>query len=147
MDEFEKITKEGVEAFHQHIINNAMEARLRYGLYIDTKTIMKMLDDRKVVRYPTAVVFEATPLEGDSFAYAQPNGENPNQGFILYVHPFYKELYEVLPLLISYHIPAINYSHVATSTEAELFGATLMGLEVEAYYQAICELADARFKQ
>jgi hypothetical protein len=26
--------------------------------------------------------------------------------------------------------------------EAELFGATLLGMEVEGYYQRLCELAD-----
>ncbi len=46
-------------------------------------------------------------------------------------------------LLIAYHIPVINYGTIVEALDAELFGATLLGLEVEAYYQALCELADA----
>jgi hypothetical protein len=37
----------------------------------------------------------------------------------------------------------INYGSIVETPEAELYGATLLGLEVEAYYQALCELADA----
>ncbi len=50
---------------------------------------------------------------------------------------------ELWPLLIAYHIPVINYGSIVEPADAELYGATLLGLEVEAYYQALCELTDA----
>ena len=32
---------------------------------------------------------------------------------------------------------------IVEAPQAELYGATLLGLDVEQYYQAICELADS----
>jgi hypothetical protein len=37
----------------------------------------------------------------------------------------------------------INYGSIVEAEHAELYGATLLGLEVDTYYQALCELADA----
>jgi hypothetical protein len=139
-----KLTGEDAKrSLRDHLVDKAMAARLKYGLYIDTETIFKMLDDREVVRYPTGVRFDAEPLEPGEFALAQPLGDDPKQGYCLFIHPWFEPQREILPLLIAYHIPDINYGEVATSAEAELFGATLLGLEVDAYYQALCELADS----
>ena len=46
-------------AFHAHLLDKATAARMKYGLYIDTEAILKMLDDREVVRHPTSIVFDA----------------------------------------------------------------------------------------
>ena len=50
---------------------------------------------------------------------------------------------EILPLPVAYHNPVINYGHIVEAGDAELYGATLPGPEVEAYHQALCELADS----
>ena len=39
--------------------------------------------------------------------------------------------------------PGINYGDIATHEEAELFGATLLGLDQEHYYATLCKLADS----
>jgi hypothetical protein len=134
---------DGREALRDHVIQKAQAARLKYGLHIDAEVIMKMLDDREVVRYPTGVRFDAGPLQPGEFAYAQPLGARPADGYCLYVHPHFERQPEILPLLIAYHIVDINYGEIATAAEAELFGATLLGLEVDTYYQALCALADS----
>lgn len=133
----------GNEALREHVTRSASEARLRYGFYIDYDTVLKMLSDPKVVRHSTSICFEGKSLEPGEFAFAQPLGEAPVDGFRLVVHPWFEDQTEILPLLISYHIPSINYGPVATAEHAELFGATLLGLDVDAYYQALCELADS----
>ena len=139
-----EITPEGaLRAFHDHLIAKATAARLKYGLYIDAEAIVKMLDDREVVRYPTTLLFDASPLEAHEFAYPQPLGFHPSDGFALCVHPAFRGQPENLPLLVAYHIPAINYGSMADAEGGELYGATLVGLTVEAYYQALCELADS----
>ena len=125
------------------MVEKAQAARLKYGLYIDTDTIMKMLDDRSVVRYPTGVRFDAEPLQPGEFAVAMPIGDRPEDGYCLFVHPHFERHKDIWPLLIAYHIVDINYGEMATHEEAELFGATLLGLEVDAYYEALCELADS----
>jgi hypothetical protein len=61
------------------------------------------------------------------------------------VHPHYEHHTDVLPLLITYHLVSVNYGDIATHEEAELYGATLLGLPVEEYYRRLCELADAVF--
>ena len=131
------------QGLRDHVVDKATHARMKYGLYIDAETIMRMLDDRAVVRYPTGVRFDAGPLEPGEFAHALPLGEKPADGYCLFVHPHFEPQPENLPLLIAYHIVDINYGEIATSAEAELFGATLLGLEVDAYYQAVCALADS----
>jgi hypothetical protein len=126
-----------------HIIETATAARLTYGLYIDAEAILRMLDDRKVVRYPVGVRFDAGPLEPGEFAHAEPLGEHPRDGFCLFIHPHFESQRDVWPLLIAYHLVDVSYGEIATAADAELFGATLLGLEVEAYYNALCELADS----
>lgn len=135
--------EDGARALRDHVVERAAAARLRYGIYIDHEAIVRMLDDREVVRYPTGLRFDASGLEPGEFAAPIPLGEDPSRGFCLLVHPWFEAQREIWPLLIAYHIPTINYGEVVTHEEAELFGATLLGLEVDAYYQALCELADS----
>lgn len=139
-----RLTEEdGRQALRNHIIEKAGAARVKYGFYIDYETICRMLDDPDVVRYPVGIRFDASLLEPGEFAYAQQLGESPSAGYCLFIHPYFENQQENLPLLIAYHIVDINYGEIATSAEAELFGATLLGLDVDAYYQALCELADS----
>lgn len=143
-EDVQDITAETARAaFLDHLADKAMAARLKYGLYIDTDTILRMLDDRAVVRYPTAIVFDASPLQPHEFAFPQPVGFHPSDGYALCIHPRARQQREVLPLLIAYHIPVINYGDVVDAGAAELYGATLLGLGVDAYYEALCEIADA----
>ncbi len=133
---------DGRIALRDHIVGRAMQARLRYGLYIDTEAIMRILDDRQVTRYPCGLRYDAAGLEPGEFAHAQPLGDRPADGYCLFIHPALEQQADLLPLVIAYHLVTINYGEIATSDEAELFGATLLGLEVEEYYEALCEIAD-----
>lgn len=138
------ITAEGARrAFHDHLIEKARATRLRYGLYIDAEAVIRMLGDPEVVRYPTTLEFDAAPLQPHEFGCAQPLGFHPSDGFVMVIHPAFERQPENLPLLIAYHIPAINYGSIIDPAGAELFGATLIGLGTEAYYGALCELADS----
>ncbi len=130
-------------AFHDHLVAKASAARLRYGLYIDAEAVVTMLGDREVVRWPTRLNFDAAPLQPHEFAYPQPLGPHPSDGFVLLVHPWFRPQPENWPLLVAYHIPGINYGPLVEPGHAEIYGATLLGLEVETYYRALCELADS----
>lgn len=141
--EDELVVEQATQAFRDHLVEKAMAARLKYGLYVDAETIQRMLDDRSVVRYPTTIVFDASPLQPHEFAYPQALGFHPSDGHALCIHPHFKPQREIWPLLVAYHIPVINYGAVVEAEHAELYGATLLGLEVETYYQALCELTDA----
>jgi hypothetical protein len=130
-------------AFREHVKAKAAAARLKYGLSIDAEAIRRMLSDAEVVRYPTTLEFDATPLQPHEFACPQPLGFHAGDGYCLFVHPHFRRQPENLPLLVAYHIPTINYGGIAEAEHAELYGATLLGLEVETYYRALCELADS----
>jgi hypothetical protein len=134
---------EAREAFSEHLEAKATAARLTYGLYVDAEAIMRMLGDREVVRYPTSIEFDAAALLPGEFAHPQPLGFHPSDGFCLFVHPHFRGQPENLPLLAAYHIPTINYGGIVEPRHAELYGATLLGLDVESYYRALCELADS----
>ncbi|MEK6701951.1 MAG: hypothetical protein AABZ53_06795 [Planctomycetota bacterium] len=134
--------QEAQHSLRDHIVTRATEARLRRGGLIERGDIMRMLEDRSVVRYPTGVRFDAQPLQPGEFACLEALGDHPRDGFCLYIHPMFESVDELLPLLIAYYIPSINYGEVATHVEAELFGATLMGIDVEEYYKILCSVAD-----
>jgi hypothetical protein len=135
--------QDGNEALREHIAVKAHEARLRYGLYIDAETMYRILDDRKVCRFPVGVRFDTEQLEPGEPAYPMPLGERPTEGFCLFVHPVFEDQPDLIPLIVAYYIAAMNYGEIVTREEAELFGATLLGLEIDTYYQAMCEIADS----
>ncbi len=139
----QRLTEEdGRSALRDHVVEKAAQARRKCGGRVDYATILALLDDREIVRYPTRLRFDANPLEPGEFAFAQPLGAHPRDGYCLYVHPAFERREELLPLLIAYHIVRVNYGEIATHAEAELFGATLLGLAVDEYYAALCAAAD-----
>ena len=105
--------------------------------------MIKLLDDRQYVRYPVRLCFDARPLQPGEFAYAQMVAEGqPDQGFILFVHSHFESSPSVLPMLIAYHLVCVNYGDIADHEAAEVFGATLLGMDPETYYQMLCQLVD-----
>ena len=134
---------DGREALRDHLVARATEARLRHGLYIDADAIIRILDDRAVVRYPVGVRFDASPLEPGEFAWPMPLGEHPSEGFCLFIDPWFENQPDAWPLLIAYHLPSVSYGEIVSPEDAEAFAATLLGIDTETYYQALCELVDS----
>lgn len=133
----------GQRSLREHVLGKALEARAKAGGRIDRAAILRLLADRTVVRYPVGVRFDAEPLRPGEFACLEALGGHPSDGFCLFVHPRFERQDELLPLLIAYYIPAVNYGDVATHVEAELYGATLLGLDSEEYYRRLCAAADS----
>lgn len=134
--------QEAQHSLRDHIVTRATEARLRRGGLIERPDIMQMLEDRSVVRYPVGVRFDAQSLQPGEFACLEALGDHPRDGFCLYIHPMFETVDDLIPLLVAYYIPSVNYGEVATHVEAELFGATLLGIDVEEYYKILCSVAD-----
>ena len=135
--------KDAQIALKDHLGDKAMNARLTHGMYIDADTIIKMLDDATFVRYPVSIRFDDEFLQQGEFAMPIPLGDHPSKGFCICIHPYFEQQPDAWPLLIAYHIPSINYGEIVSHEEAEHFGATLLGLDIETYYNALCELADS----
>ncbi|HHI80015.1 MAG TPA: hypothetical protein ENK02_08535 [Planctomycetes bacterium] len=140
-ERFQPTEEDGKLALREHAKLRGMEARHKYG-EIGPENLSALLKDPSVVRFPTILRFDAEPLEPGEFAFPSPLGEKPGDGYCLFVHPFFQDRPEALPFLVSYQLVRINYGEVATHEDAEAFGAALLGLDQEEYYQEICRLAD-----
>lgn len=133
---------DGQQSLRDHVRAKALEAREKLGGRIDRTAIFRLLDDRTAVRYPVGVRFDAGPLHSGEFAFLESLGGHPSDGFCLFIHPRFEHADDVVPELIAYYIPSVNYGDVATHVEAELYGATLLGLDLEDYYRRLCAAAD-----
>lgn len=134
---------DGRIALREHAIDKAYAARTRHGPTIDQAAILRILDDRALVRFPVRVLFDAKDLNPGEFAHARTVSTHPRDGFILNVHPSLEGRDDALPAAIAYHIPPINYGDIADADDCLAFGAALLGLSVDAYYARLCELADS----
>ena len=114
----------------------------RYGPRIGWAQLLRLLLDRECVRYPCDIAFDPAHLQPGEFAYPAPKGDHPQDGFTIYVHPYFEPQLEQVPLLVLYQLVLVNYGRFAAAEDAEAFGAAALGLDRETYYQAVCRLAD-----
>ena len=114
----------------------------RHGPHIGWAQLLRLLEDRECVRYPCEIVFDAAPLQPGEFAHPIAKGGRPQDGFTLYVHPSFRTQLDQVPLLVLYQLVLVNYGAFAGPDDAETFGAAALGMDREAYYQALCRLAD-----
>jgi len=142
MEQIEPTEEDGYGALRGHLVGRALACRAKYGPEITWDVFQAILLDRDFVRFPTSVRFADEGLLPGEFAHAEPMGPQAADGFTLVIRPCYQHDEVALVKLAAYHVPSINYLDIVTHTEAELFGAALLGLEVDAYYEAVCALAD-----
>jgi hypothetical protein len=131
--------EDGKRSLHDHVLSRAWEAREVYGPRIDMPRFLEFLENRRFVRYPVTLTFDTADLLEEEFARAVPLGDHPSDGFRLVIHPHFRDEPDIVPLLASYHLVTVNYGEIATREDAELFGATFLGLEVDEYYRLLCE--------
>ncbi len=130
------------ESLNGHVATKGDETRAKYGPHIGWKELQQILRDRSAVRYPCEVVFDSQPLLKDEFAHAMAKGERPEDGYTIYVHPFFMTQLQQVPLLVLYQLVRVNYGEFASPDDAETFGASVLGLSKDDYYNTLCELAD-----
>jgi hypothetical protein len=125
-----------------HVAVKGQELYEKYGPELDWPELLRVLEDRACVRYPCEICFDADPLLAGEFAHPVPNGDRPEDGFTMFVHPLFQNRLPEVPALVLYQLVAINYGEFASAEDAETFGAAALGLEREEYYQRLCRLAD-----
>jgi hypothetical protein len=125
-----------------HVAAKGGEIFAKYGPQIGWPELQRLLEDRACVRYPCVIRFDAAGLQPGEFAYPAPNGERPEDGFILYVHPIYQSQLAMVPFLAFYQLVVVNYGEFASADDAEVFASSALGLDRELYYHALCRLAD-----
>lgn len=115
----------------------------RYDPVTGRDALQAVLDDREFTRYPCTLAFDAGPLEPGECAYPVPRSENPEDGFVMAVHPALAEHPAWVAHVVLYQMVAVNYGDFASAADAEAFGAAALGLTEDAYYARLCTLADA----
>jgi hypothetical protein len=130
------------QSLNTHVAAKGEEIREKYGPEIGWKELLQVLADRSLVRYPCEIIFDASSLLEGEFAHAMPNTENPQDGFKIYLHPFFSLQLERVPHMVFYQLVRVNYGEFASADDAEVFGASALGLSKDEYYGILCELAD-----
>ena len=130
------------QSLNGHVAAKGLEVRAKYGPVIGWRELQRILQDRACVRYPCEIEFNAALLRPGETAYPSPRGERPEDGFTLYVHPFFMTQLERVPLLVFYQLVAVNYGEFASPEDAETFGASALGISKDDYYQTLCEMAN-----
>jgi hypothetical protein len=125
-----------------HVAARGSEIREKYGPRMGWAELQRILLDRECVRYPCEIAFDAGPLLDGEAAHAEPKGERPENGFTLWVHPYYSVTPDRVPILALYQLVSVNYGVFASPEDAEAFGAAVLGIGRDDYYGRLCALAD-----
>jgi hypothetical protein len=130
------------QSLNTHVASKGEEIQRKFGPHIGWNQLQQILNDRALVRYPCEIVFDSAPLQAGEFACPIMKGERPEDGFTICVHPFYLTRLERVPHLVLYQLVAVNYGEFASADDAEIFGASALGISRDSYYQLVCESAD-----
>ena len=129
------------QSLNGHVAAKGTEIHSKYGPSIGWCELLLILDDRDCVRYPCEISFDEGILEPGEFAHPMPKGENPEDGFTIYVHPVFRLQLQVIPQLVLYQLVLVNYGEFASADDAETFGAAALGIDKDDYYNTLCGLA------
>ena len=134
--------EDGRQSLTAHVAAKGEAIRAKYGPRLGWRELQQLLQDRAFVRYPCEIAFEYQPLRPGEFACPVPKGNRPEDGFTMYVHPYFLTQPDKLAHLVLYQLVAVNYGEFASPDDAEAFGASALGLAPDDYYAVLCELAD-----
>lgn len=137
-----ELTKLGEDSLMDHLKHQATEARGRHG-GLRSSNLETFLNDRDCVRYPTRLVLEFGEMGPHQFA--QPDRDyrsNQLEARVIYLRPILGQRPDLIALAVSYMIPVVNYGQIINDEHCIEYGAALMGLSTNDYYNCICELAD-----
>jgi len=123
------------------IASQAALIRQRYGPRLDWNQLLLLLEDRACVRFPCEVRFDVEPLLPGEFAHVVPRGLAEEDGFTIYLHPFYALQLDQAVYLVLHQLVRVNYGAGAGPDEAETFGALALGVDKTDYYRSLCELS------
>jgi hypothetical protein len=133
----------GQQSLREHLQAQAIVAHQKHGPLTFEKLDV-LLRDPDCLRHPVRLVFEFGEMAMHQFAQPDVDWRNPEpDGRILYLRPLLRERPDLVVPAVAYMIPPINYGEIITDAHCLLYGATLLGMMEEEYYQRMCALADA----
>lgn len=115
--------------------------RERYGPRLDWSQLLLLLEDRACVRFPCEIRFDAEPLLAGEFATVASRGLTEEEGFTIYLHPFYSLQLDQAVYLVLHQLVRVNHGAGAGPDDAETFGALALGVAKTEYYRTLCELS------
>jgi hypothetical protein len=130
------------QSLNEHVAAKGAEIFAKYGPHIGWDELQRILEDRACVRYPCQIAFDPGPLQKGECAWPNPKSGQPEDGFVMQVHPLFLMRLERVAHLVLYQLVLVNYGQFASSEDAEVFGAAALGIPREQYYQDLCEMAD-----
>jgi hypothetical protein len=130
------------QSLSDHIAAKGEEIHRICGGRFGWGELVQLLEDRSQVRYPCRIVFDSEPLLPGECAHPVEQGARPEDGFVIFVHPYFADRTRAVVLHVLYQLVAVNYGGFATSDDAEEFGARALGMSREDYYRALCTAAD-----
>jgi hypothetical protein len=137
----------GRESLREHLLAQAIVAHQKHGP-LTAEKLDAFLKDPACLRHPVRLVFEFGQMAMHQFAEPDIDWRNVDwrnveqDGRVLYVRPALRERPDLLPLAVAYMVPLINYGQIVSDEHCLLYGAALLGLMEEEYYEKLCALAD-----
>ena len=125
-----------------HVETKGVEVYSKYGPLLGWGELQRLLADHAYVRYPVKLVFDSAPLLPGEIAHPVQDGERPEEGFTMVVHPIFQLQLDLVPAIVLYQLVAVNYGVFASSDDAETFGAAALGLTRDEYYEMLCAASD-----
>jgi hypothetical protein len=132
----------GEDSLKARLLEQAISAHQKHGP-ISLAKLEILLTDPECVRYPTRTVFGVGDMAMHQFA--QPGVDDRNlerNGRVLYLRPALRDRPELIVPAVAYMIPVINYGDLIRDEHCLLYGAALLGLMEEEFYDHICAVAD-----
>jgi len=130
------------QSMQAHVAFKGAEINRKYGPHLGWNQLLPLLSDRTCVRYPCEIVFDSAPLNENEFAHPVAKGERPEDGFTIFVHPYFATQLDRVPYLVLYQLVLVNYGDFASAEDAEIFGSHALGISTDEYYPALCKMAD-----
>lgn len=119
----------------------ALEIREKYGPAIGWPELLRILQDRDCVPFHCEVEFDADPLLPGEFGHLARRGVGHEDGYTIYIHPVYQFQLSEVPYLVLHQVALVSSGNSASPEQAERFGATVLGITQDEYYNTLCELA------
>jgi hypothetical protein len=137
-----ELEKAGQASLREHLLAQAVVAHQKYGPLSFDK-LEALLHDPACLRHPTRLVFEFGEMAMHQFAQPDIDWRNTeHDGRVLYLRPLLRDHPNLAVLAVAYMIPLINYGGIISDEHCLFYGATLLGMLEDEYYQQMCALAD-----
>jgi len=92
-----------------HVAARGAEIFEKYGPRIGWSELLRLLQDRACVRYPCAVAFDAAPLQPGESAWPKPNSDQPEDGFVICIHPLFMTQLDRVAHLALYQLVVVLF--------------------------------------